>query len=311
MLGYEGVFTVSCAGGSEAACTIPVARAAFDGAVLRVAVAGLAGGHSGVEINKGRANADMLMGRLLRAMAAKTELRLVSVDGGLKDNAIPVAAETVVVVADAEAAKTAAETLGAAMRNEYRVTDSGLTVVVSETKAELLPMDEVSTRRILCWLTCAPNGVQAMNMDIPGLVQTSLNLGILQTHAEKVTTSFSVRSSVDSQKRMLHDRIRCLVEELGGSMEIFGDYPGWEYRPESPLRDRMQEVFVEQYGYEPKVEAIHAGLECGVFAAGLSGLDCIAIGPQLYDVHTIHEKLSISSLERIYQILLNLLKASR
>jgi dipeptidase D len=197
------------------------------------------------------------------------------------------------------------------MRNEYRVTDPGLTVAVSEANAELLPMDEVATRRILCWLTCAPNGVQAMSMDIPGLVQTSLNLGILQTHADKVTTSFSVRSSVDSQKRMLHDRIRCLVEELGGSMEIFGDYPGWEYRPESPLRDRMQEVFVEQYGYEPKVEAIHAGLECGLLSAKLPGLDCVSVGPNLKEIHTPRERLEIDSVQRLWAFVVEVLRRSR
>ena len=307
----EGVFTVSCAGGSEAACTIPVMREAFTGAVLRVNVAGLSGGHSGVEIHKGRANADMLMGRLLRAAAAKTELRLVRVDGGLKDNAIPVAAEGIIVVADAAAASAAVLALGEAMANEYRVSDPGLKVTVQEAAEELLPMDAVSTRRILCWLTCAPNGVQAMSMDIPGLVQTSLNLGILQTHADKVTTSFSVRSSVDSQKRMLHDRIRCLVEELGGSMELFGDYPGWEYRPESPLRERMKEVFEEQYGYEPKVEAIHAGLECGLLSAKLPGLDCVSVGPNLKEIHTPRERLEIDSVQRLWAFVVEVLRRSK
>lgn len=306
----EGVFTVSCAGGSEAVCAIPVARAAFAGTVMKVAVSGLAGGHSGVEINKGRANADMLMGRLLRAMAAETELRLVSVDGGLKDNAIPVAAEAFVVAADAEAAKAAAKVLGEAMKREFRVADPGLAVTVGEGETERLPMDADSTRRILCWLTCAPNGVQAMSMDIPGLVQTSLNLGILETHADRVTTSFSVRSSVDSQKRMLHDRICCLARELGGTMEIFGDYPGWEYRPESPLRERMLEVFVEQYGYEPKVEAIHAGLECGLLGGKLPGLDCVSVGPNLKEIHTPRERLEIDSVQRLWAFVVEVLRRS-
>lgn len=306
----EGVFTVSCAGGSEAVCAIPVARAAFAGTVMKVAVSGLAGGHSGVEINKGRANADMLMGRLLRAMAAETELRLVSVNGGLKDNAIPVAAEAFVVAADAEAAKAAAKVLGEAMKREFRVADPGLAVTVGEGETERLPMDADSTRRILCWLTCAPNGVQAMSMDIPGLVQTSLNLGILETHADRVTTSFSVRSSVDSQKRMLHDRICCLTRELGGTMEIFGDYPGWEYRPESPLRERMLEVFVEQYGYEPKVEAIHAGLECGLLGGKLPGLDCVSVGPNLKEIHTPRERLEIDSVQRLWAFVVEVLRRS-
>lgn len=307
----EGVFTVSCAGGSMAACGLPVARAPFGGDILRVRVAGLTGGHSGAEIHKGRANANMLLGRLLRAMAAETELRLVSADGGLKDNAIPVAAEAVVAAEDGRKAKAAAERMAACFQTEYRRSDPMLTVTAEEAAAAWQPMDASSTERTVCLLACAPNGVQTMSQDIHGLVQTSLNLGILKTGENAVTASFCVRSSVDSEKEMLKDRLACLLAQLGGGVSFSGEYPGWAYRPDSPLRELMTEVYREQYGREPKVEAIHAGLECGLLAGKLPGLDCVSIGPDLLEIHTPREKMSISSVQRVWAFVREVLKRSR
>lgn len=307
----EGVFTVSCAGGSMAACGLPVARAPFGGDILRVRVAGLTGGHSGAEIHKGRANANMLLGRLLRAMAAETELRLVSADGGLKDNAIPVAAEAVVAAEDGRKAKAAAERMAACFQTEYRRSDPMLTVTAEEAAAAWQPMDASSTERAVCLLACAPNGVQTMSQDIHGLVQTSLNLGILKTGENAVTASFCIRSSVDSEKEMLKDRLACLLAQLGGGVSFSGEYPGWAYRPDSPLRELMTEVYREQYGREPKVEAIHAGLECGLLAGKLPGLDCVSIGPDLLEIHTPREKMSISSVQRVWMFVREILKRSR
>ncbi len=307
----EGIFTVSCAGGSMAACGLPVAQAPFGGDILRVRVEGLTGGHSGAEIHKGRANASMLLGRLLLAMAAETELRLVSADGGLKDNAIPVAAEAVVAAADGRKAKAAAERMAACFQVEYRRSDPMLTVTAEEAAAAWLPMDAASTERTLCLLACAPNGVQTMSQDIHGLVQTSLNLGILKTEENAVTASFCIRSSVDSEKEMLKDRLACLLAQLGGRVSFSGEYPGWAYRPDSPLRELMTEVYREQYGREPKVEAIHAGLECGLLAGKLPGLDCVSIGPDLLEIHTPREKMSISSVQRVWAFVREVLKRSK
>ena len=169
-------------------------------------------------------------------------------------------------------------------------------------------MDEFSSRRIRTFLTCAPNGIQAMSADIPGLVQTSLNLGILTTEDSAVNASFCVRSSVDSQKQMLVERLTCLTETLGGSVAVSGDYSGWEYRPDSPLRELLVEVFTEQYGYAPKIEAIHAGVECGIFAGKLPGLDCVSMGPDLTEIHTCRERMHISSVQRLWAMVLETLK---
>lgn len=306
----EGVFTVSCAGGSRAHCGLPLTRAPYAGTRLRVAVSGLTGGHSGSEINKGRANANMLLGRLLEAAAAAGEMRLVSAQGGMKDNAIPVAVEAVVAVADAGAVRTAVEQFGESLKHEYHVTEPALTIAVTEAAEEEVPMDQASTDRALCLLSCVPNGIQAMSMDLPGLVQTSLNLGVLRTEASVMTATFCVRSSVSSQKEMLHSRLKRLMNQLGGTLRITGDYPAWEYRTDSPLRERMVELFREQYGKEPRVEAIHAGLECGILSGKLPGLDCVSIGPDLTEIHTPRERMHIASVQRVWRFITELVRRS-
>ena len=306
----EGVFTVSCAGGNVTTCRLPIARAPFQGQALTVTISGLQGGHSGTEIHKGRANANMLLGRVLQAMAAAADLRIVAADGGLKDNAIPIQSAAWVLAADAQAARAAAEEMARILADEYRVTDPGVTVTVTDG-GDGEAMDEASTKKVLCMLTCLPNGVQVMSADIAGLVQTSLNLGILATEEAEVQASFCLRSSVESQKEMLKARLGCLMEQLGGSVEFFGEYSGWEYLADSPLRERMVEVFTEQYGKAPQIEAIHAGVECGIFSGKLPGLDCVSCGPDLLEIHTPRERMSISSVQRVWAFVLEVLRRSK
>ncbi|MBO4853527.1 MAG: aminoacyl-histidine dipeptidase [Oscillospiraceae bacterium] len=303
----EGIFTVGCAGGNRTHCVVPVKREYFTGTVITVTVSGLIGGHSGVEIHKGRANASVVLGRALYAVSKVLPMRIVSVDGGLKDNAIPVGARAVITVADAEAARRALDRLGAALRNEYAVTDPGI-CLASKEGGEGAPMDRDSTDRVLCLLTNCPNGVQVMSADMEGLVQTSLNLGVLTTADGAVEASFCVRSSVDSQKEMVTDRLRCLTQQLGGSIRVTGDYPGWQYRHDSPLRDLLTQVYMEQYGKVPSVEAIHAGVECGLFCGKIPELDCVSIGPDLTDIHTCREKMHIASVQRTWALLTETLR---
>ena len=172
-------------------------------------------------------------------------------------------------------------------------------------------MDGDTTAKVLCMLTCLPNGVQAMSRDIPGLVQTSLNLGILAAEEDRLTATFCVRSSLGSQKELLHRRLQALMEQLGGTVTVSGDYPAWEYRKDSPLRDLMTEVFWEQYGAAPEIEAIHAGVECGILAGKLPGLDAVSIGPDLPEIHTPRERMDIASVERVWRFLLEVLRRSR
>lgn len=307
----EGVFTVSCAGGGLSVCHLPIHRTAFQGDTLKVTVSGLVGGHSGAEIHKRRANSNMLMGRVLQVIAAKSEMHLIQVDGGLKDNAIPVSTTAYVVVSDSKAAQQAVNEMEQMLKNEYHTTDTNLCVKADAGCIDILPMDQTSTDKVICMLVCMPDGIQAMSADIPGLVQTSLNLGILTTEETQVTASFNVRSSVDSQKEMLKNRLVSLTTQLGGQVEYLGDYAGWQYQEKSPLRDRMVQVFEKQYGKQPKVEAIHAGLECGMFAGKIPGLDCVSVGPDLFDIHTPRERLSISSVQRLWKFLVEVLKDSK
>ena len=304
----EGVFTVSCAGGNTTRCTLPIRREAFAGQTMTITVGGLRGGHSGVEINKGLGNACMLLGRALTACGKKAELRVISADGGLKDNAIPREAVAIISTSDVQAVKAVCAQLDAAFKNEYSLTDGDVFLKAEEGQTDKLPLDGDSTRRLLALLTCAPNGIQAMSAGIADLVQTSLNLGILSTGEDEVVASFCVRSSVESQKQMLVERLETLMDILGGTTAVAGDYSGWQYRPDSPLRDLLVEVFTQQYGHAPKIEAIHAGVECGIFAGKLPGLDCVSFGPDLTEIHTCRERMHIASVQRLWAMVLETLK---
>lgn len=250
----------------------------------------------------------MIGARALDEMSRAGALRLIRVSGGAKDNAIPREAEAVVRTGDAAALRRAAEALAAALRAEYHAADGHITVTVTETDDGLTPMDAASTERAITLLLCAPNGVVEMSMDVPGLVQTSLNLGRLTSDEASLRASFMIRSSINSQKNAVASRLARLAEALGGQTELDSDYSAWPYRPESPLRDRVAEVFYEQYGEKPRIAALHAGLECGILSGKLPELDCISLGPDLTDIHTPRERLHIASTERTWRLLLGTLK---
>ena len=164
-----------------------------------------------------------------------------------------------------------------------------------------------ATAKVIGLLCTVPNAIQAMSQDMPGLVQTSLNLGIAKL-ANTFSITFSVRSSVNEEKEELLSKLREIAEFYGGSYSQMGEYPAWEYRKDSQLRDTMVRVYREMYGKEPQVLAIHAGLECGLLGDKLPGLDCVSIGPQMHDIHTSRERLEIASTERTWNFLLEILK---
>ena len=237
-------------------------------------------------------------------------MRVVSAVSGMKANAIPSHAEAVLALAesDFEKAQAVLSEMQSILRAEYAVADHNITLTLTPEGKAAQALSEHSTRRVCAFLCLAPNGVAAMSMDIPGLVQTSDNLGIFRVENGCLTGTFSVRSSVATQKQMLLTRIRLLCENLDGTATNTSSYPAWEYRRESPLRDVMVKVFAAQYGYEPKVEAIHAGLECGLLSGKLPGLDAVSFGPDLKDIHTPRERMSISSVARTWQYLTAVLR---
>ena len=305
----EGIFTVSCAGGASANVRLDLTSAPCTRAGARLRVLGLIGGHSGQEIDKGRANACVLLGRVLDALRRKLSVRLVSAAGGLKDNAIPNSAEAVLALReeDLAAARELVSGCEADFRKEYAAADPDIHIVLESAPAAPQALTEESTLRVVRFLQLVPNGVAAMSMDIPGLVQTSCNLGIFHVADNALTAVSSVRSSAASQKQMLLDRFDTLAQLLGGTLTVTGAYPAWEYRRESELREKLTAVYERQTGKAPKIEAIHAGLECGLFAGALPGLDCVSFGPDLVDIHTTREKMSISSVQRTWAFLLGAL----
>ncbi len=302
----EGVFTVSCAGGNITKCKLPITTKPNSEKAFKITVEGLTGGHSGVEIIKGRANANALLARLLLTLSLKIDLKLSSFNGGKKDNAIPVLSESV-VVADEKELREICETAMHDYRNEYSITDPELKISVKEDIAKTVLTDE-SCDKVISMLNNLPNGIYAMSPDIEGLVQTSLNMGIVITEEDYIEASFCVRSSIATQKTMLTDRMCSFMKTIGGSIEISGDYPGWQYRRDSALRDLMSKIYKEQTLKDAKIEAIHAGVECGLFAGRIKDLDCISIGPDLYEIHTFRERLSISSAQRTYNLVTETLK---
>ena len=307
----EGVFTVSCAGGATVSCTVPVCREEKAGVLFELSVEGLLGGHSGVEINLGRANANKLLARALDFLSQSLPLQLVSIAGGLKDNAIPARSGAQILLPEAAGIEALAEAFDLVLKHEYAASDAGVSLKLiraGEGKANALTAK--STADVLSFLLLAPNGVAQMSREIEGLVESSLNLGILSCGEAFLNASFSVRSSVSSRKEMLIRILTRLTGLFGGSVCVEGDYPAWEYRRNSPLRERMERIFTAQYGFSPKIEAIHAGLECGIFAGKLEGLDCVSCGPDLLEIHTPREKMSISSLQRFWQFVIEVLGQS-
>lgn len=307
----EGILLVSCAGGISADCHLPVSFEETEGIAAVLKLHGLAGGHSGVEIDKGRANANQLLGRVLNELDKTAAYALVSVSGGLKDNAIPreAIAELVITPEDVPAVNTLIKKYEEIFGDEYRSADPDISLTLSfGEEGQFRTMDSSSKKRVITALVNLPGGVQRMSMDIPGLVQTSLNMGILKTEEKEVVMCFAVRSSIGTEKEELISRITNLMDMLGGTVECMGDYPAWEYKRDSRLRDLMIQIFERQYGYKPAVEAIHAGLECGLFAGKLPGLDCISFGPEMKDIHTTNESMNIASVSRTWNYVLEILR---
>ncbi|MBE6004340.1 MAG: aminoacyl-histidine dipeptidase [Lachnospiraceae bacterium] len=303
----DGIFTVSCAGAVRVQTRFFGGRETLAGRALKVKVGGLKGGHSGEEIHKGRANADILLGRALFEISRKTEMRIAEVFGGTKDNAIPREASATIMVSDMKAAEEAVAELDHNLRNEYRASDPGVWVKLESAEAASVFSRKVS-ENIVCFMFTVPNGVQVMSAEVEGLVQTSTNLGQVYTDGDAVYFSILTRSSINSQRDETAERIEALARALDAEVELGAAYSAWEYKADSRLRDTMIEAYKALNGTEPKVEALHAGLECGILSGKMPGLDAVSIGPDLTDIHTPGERLHIESTGRIYKLTLETLK---
>ena len=307
----EGIFLTSCAGGARVKGKLPLSEAQRQGVAVEVTVGGLLGGHSGGEIHKERGNSNCLMGRLLYRLAETFDIGISRLQGGLADNAIPRETKAVLVVEerDKEAILDVVKTVEGEIRAELSSKDPGAFLAAGEGRpGSWLCTTAEDTAKAAAWLIALPNGVQAMSADMHGLVETSLNLGILSYEDGSLLADFSVRSSVESAKRALIERLCAVIGLAGGSFSVSGDYPGWKYRKDSPLREKMTALYEKMYGKAPKVEAIHAGLECGILGSKIANLDCVSMGPDMKDIHTTEETLSISSTGRVWEFLVRLLE---
>lgn len=307
----EGVLLTSCAGGLRADCKLPVIWEKRSGSVLHIQVTGLQGGHSGAEIIKEGGNSNCLMGRVLNALVRKTSASLLSMKGGLADNAIPRQTDARIMIKEEETEKSLAilRDMEEKFRQELAVKDPEVKIAVTEEGAQTADcLQAESMEKAVCYLLAMPNGIQAMSADVEGLVETSLNLGIMSLSKEHLRLTYAVRSSLESGKEAVKNKLYAVSRLAGAGMEVHGEYPGWAYRKDSPLRDKMIGIYEDLYGQKPQVQAIHAGLECGLFAGKLPGLDCISYGPDMKGIHTTEEVLSISSVRRVWEYLLEILK---
>lgn len=302
----EGEFIIGCAGGVVSDCVIPVKREAYDGDAYQITVSGLKGGHSGEKIDCGRANADILLVRLLQQISKEIDFRLISIDGGLKDNAIPSKAYAKIISSDYNIIRNNVVKFQNDICNEFRLTEPDVRIELSQCEYSK-PMDSFSMSNVLDFLILAPNGVQDMSKNIEGLVETSLNLGILSTDIDSVSVSYCVRSSIESKKNLVCEKLSKLCNLYGGSFSVEGNYPAWEFYNNSELVSIFENTYQNMFKSKPKILTIHAGLECGVFVSKIPGLDCISIGPDLDEIHTPYERMNVLSVKRTWDMLINIL----
>ncbi len=298
----EGIFTAGCAGGGRIDINLPLKTKTHIGQIYTMQIAGLRGGHSGVEIGKNRVNA---IKAIVEILSKLDRVRIAKIVAGSADNAIPsesmvtfITKSSIFEISSAvnEVKKTMPET-----EDEVR-----FKVDMKLSSAKMLSLEDSAD--ILSLINEMPNGVTRMSEDIEGLVETSLNMGIIKMTDKTLDLTISVRSAKGEEKKKLIAKVKEVAESHGASVSVRGEYPAWEYRKDSHLRDVMCRVYREMYSKNATVVTIHAGLECGIFSDKIEGLDCISMGPDNFDIHTPEERLSLSSFNRVYEYLLNVLK---
>ena len=310
----EGYFWVGCAGGARVNYSFSYEEKKKEGIPCTIKVSGLAGGHSGAEIHKERGNANCLLGRVLAELSGDVTFAIEALEGGLADNAIPREALAKLILTgkeacDVEKAQEYVLRIQRELAVELADKDPGVKVEISfAQRTERSCMSEKDSRKVAAFLNSIPHGVQAMSGAMEGLVETSLNLGILSCKEGELHGGISVRSSLESAKNALILRLKSIGALAEIDVEVTGDYPGWAYRKDSPLRDKMTQVYERMYRKKPEIKAIHAGLECGLFSGKIENLDCVSIGPDMKNIHTTEEELSVSSTERVWNFLIKLLE---
>ena len=307
----EGVLLVSCAGGRRQDLKLPIKRETREGVQFKITVGGLVGGHSGTEIDKGRANASIELAKVLRRIREVSDFGIMTMAGGLKDNAIPREAEAVIVAnpRKTQLIQISVGEMEKILKFRYKDTDPDMFIraeVMGDGEFDVT--DDETTVNVLSIMSEVPNGVQKMSEDIEGLVQTSLNMGIMELYEGALSLRFALRSSVNKEKEELSAKLDGIINRYNGTSEQEGDYPAWEFKKGSKLTEIIAEEYERLSGEKLLIQSIHAGLECGMFCGKIEGLDCVSFGPNIYDIHTPKERMSLASVERVWELLKAVLK---
>ena len=302
----DGVMWVSCAGGVRADVVLGIEYADSSENCFEISISGLHGGHSGAEIHNGYANANKVLGEVLAKLGEKADFVLCNIGGGAMDNAIT--RDSKCVVASSDDICAVVNEISDAICDKYRKADPDIKISASSCDKAEKSMTKKSSKAAVDLLNELPSGVIAMSKEIEGFVETSLNLGVLRCDNSAVSCRFAVRSGVDAERDKLCEKLSAIAEKNGADISFECAYPAWEFKDGSELQEKMKQVYREINGKELTVTGIHAGLECGIFCGKIKGLDCVSLGPEMHGIHTPQERLSVSSCEKLWNFLLEVLK---
>lgn len=305
----EDVLIAGCAGGFRFVCSLPVEKTSANGVKMELEICGLRGGHSGVEIHQQRGNANKLAGRLLYHLTRHTNIALIEINGGSKDNVITPVNKSVIVAEDAKTVEEAAVKLLEKWRDEFGEDEPGLDIKINVLEeGSFEAMSDMAMKKVLQFIVNCPNGVDEYSRHLAGMVKTSDNLGVVTTEKDRVNFIVLTRSGLASKIDEFKERFMCLAESLGGTYTFNSEYPAWAFKAESRIREITLDAFEHVYGKRPEVTEIHAGLECGLLSGKKPELDCISFGPNMADVHSFNERLEIASAAKIWEALKEILK---
>lgn len=307
----EDTLTVGCAGGFRFTAKIPIYREEVFGVTAKIVIRGLKGGHSGTEIHRQRGNAHKLSGRLLNHLCKKYQVEICTIEGGSKDNVIAAENSMQVLLLPGDVKDVCAEIsqMESVWREEFGQDEPDLKVeCIIEEKGRYEVFSSETKRNVLLFLVQCPNGVYEFHRFLSDMVETSDNLGMVATNADTFEAVILVRSMLASKLEEMKEKFINLADAVKAVYTIEGEYPGWEYNVDSEICPLAEIVYEEIFGRKPKVQVIHAGLECGILCGNKPDLDCISYGPNILDIHSVKERLDIESTKKMWEFTKEILR---
>ena len=308
----EGILTVSCAGGVRQISVFPLdySNDITEKQALKITVSGFIGGHSGVSIDKHRKNAIKVLGLVLEGILQCADFRICGLSGGTRDNIIPKKADAYICFEKkySDIIIKTVKSFNTIIQKDCSGSEVNACVLSEVCMIPEKMYDRQSTEKIIFTLMHIPDGIITMSPDVPGMVQSSLNTGCTATEDNILKISGLIRSNTSTGKALIVQKLSSFTRYLGGKTDYTADYPEWEYRPDSPLRDIMTQVYTDIYKEKPHVWGIHAGLECGILSGKINDADMVSFGPDIENVHTVKERINIESVQRCWEYLKAVLK---